>query len=500
MPKIIIVDDDEQSRIYLEDLFKFQNFDVVAVANGALAMDAARKNPPHIIISDILMPVMDGFMLCREWKKDEKLKNIPFVFYTATYTDSQDEKLAMDIGADLFLIKPCEPDVILRKIGELLAQRESENISLAPKEEVFGEEFILKRYNFALFHKLESKVRELEKANLRIQESESKYRSIFLNSLSGIFHISENGKIINANPSLYQMLGYNSFEDLIYSIEDIGKQLYVNPEEHAQLVNILRQHDCVTNYLTRLYKKNREVIWIKANVWTIRDSNRNVLYYEGTVENITDTVQKEQSLKENAEKLENAMLGTISVVASIVEQRDPYTAGHQYRVADLCSCIAKSLNFSESQIKGIQIAGMVHDVGKVCIPSEILSKPTRLSPLERKLIEAHCQVGYNILKKIDFPWPVLDAVLQHHERINGSGYPSRLKDSEISLEARIIAVADVVEAMSSHRPYRPSLGVDKALEEIERHKGVLFDKDIVDTCVKLFRNQNYMFVSTEKFF
>ncbi|HRS98329.1 MAG TPA: response regulator, partial [Smithella sp.] len=435
MPKIIVADDDQQSRIYLEDLFKSQNFDVTGVVNGALALEAARKNPPDIIISDILMPVMDGFMLCREWKKDETLKNIPFVFYTATYTDSQDEKLAMDIGADLFLIKPCEPDVILKKIRDLLAQREAEKNRLAAENKASEEKFILERYNISLFRKLESKVHDLEAANLRIQESEAKYRSIFLNSLSGIFHISKDGKIINANPSLYLMLGYNSFEDFIYSIEDIGKQLYVNPEEHKQLVNILRQHDYVKNYLTRLYKKNKEIIWIKANVWTIRDSNRQVLYYEGTVENITDTVLKEQSLKENAEKLKNAMLGAISVVASMVEQRDPYTAGHQYRVADLSSHIARALDFSEQQIEGLRIAGMVHDVGKVCIPSEILSKPTRLSPLEKKLVEAHCQVGYNILKKIDFPWPVLDAVLQHHERIDGSGYPSKLKDSEIRLEA-----------------------------------------------------------------
>jgi len=405
VPKIIIVDDDPQSRIYLEDLFKSQNFEVVGVSNGALALEAARKNPPDVIISDILMPVMDGFMLCREWKKDENLKNIPCVFYTATYTDSQDEKLAMDIGADLFLIKPCEPDVILKKIRELLEQSESKRKKAAIKEESPQEETFLKKYNITLFHKLESKVRDLENANLRIQESETKYRSIFLNSLSGIFHISKHGKLINANPSLYQMLGYASFEDLIYSIDDIGKQLYVNPEEHTQLVKTLKQHDYVKNYLTRLYRKNREIIWIKANVWTIQDVNRHILYYEGTIENVTDTVQKEQALKESAEKLKNAMLGTIHVVASMVEQRDPYTAGHQYRVADLSRRIANALDFSQQQVEGIYIAGMVHDVGKVYIPSEILSKPTRLSPLERQLVEVHCQVGYNILKKIDFPQP-----------------------------------------------------------------------------------------------
>ena len=187
------------------------------------------------------------------------------------------------------------------------------------------------------------------------------------------------------------------------------------------------------------------------------------------------------------------MDATIETMSKIVEAKDPYTAGHQQRVSQLATAIAKELNFSENKIEGIRIASLIHDIGKIGVPTEILSKPIKLSDLEFSLIKEHPQMGYNILKSIDFSYPVANIVLQHHERLNGSGYPQGLKSKDILLGARILGVADAVEAMASHRPYRPALGIDKALEEISQNKDILYDPKVVDVCLRLFREKGFKF-------
>jgi len=180
-------------------------------------------------------------------------------------------------------------------------------------------------------------------------------------------------------------------------------------------------------------------------------------------------------------------------LATMLEKRDPYTAGHQQRVADLSEKIALELGLSEDKAHGIRLAGMVHDIGKIQVPAEVLNKPGKLSELELSLIRLHPQVGYDILKAIRSPWPIPDAVLQHHERLDGSGYPRGLKSNEIIIEAKILAVSDTVEAMSSHRPYRAGLGLDAALEEIVKLRGVQLDSDVVDACLRLFKEKGYKF-------
>jgi PAS domain S-box-containing protein len=493
MTRILVADDEEQNVSYLETLFKAHGFHVITARNGAQALQAARNNPPQLIISDILMPVMDGFMLCQEWRKDNLLKNIPFIFYTATYTDPKDEKLALDMGADLFVTKPQEPDVLLKIVQEAIEKGGADGRKIN-KETEGSEQILLKEYNEALFRKLEDKIHQLEEANQIIKESETKYRSIFQNSISGIFRITNRGKLVTSNPALYSMLGYGSLNELTSTIKDIGKQIYANLEDRLHLIKLLKQNNYVEGYETRLLRKDGSIIWIRANIWSIRDENNNILHYEGIVEDISDRIQKEESLKTSAEKLKNAMLGTINVVATIVEQRDPYTAGHQFSVSELASAISKEMGLTNNQIEGVRIAGLIHDVGKIAIPAEILSKPVKLSKIERSMVEFHPQAGYDMLKGIEFPWPILDAILQHHERINGSGYPLNLKGDEINIYARILSIADVVEAMSSHRPYRPSLGIDAALDEIEKNKDILYDEKVVNACLNLFRKKNYNIV------
>ena len=198
-------------------------------------------------------------------------------------------------------------------------------------------------------------------------------------------------------------------------------------------------------------------------------------------------------LKQTLENLRKTMKGTIQAMADTVETRDPYTAGHQQRVAQLALAIAEKMGLSETETEGIYMAGIIHDLGKIYVPSEILSKPGVLSENELCIIKSHPEVGFDILKTIDFPWPIAKIVLQHHERINGKGYPLGLSGKEILLEARILGVADVVEAMASHRPYRPSLGTEKALDEISKNRGILYDHKVVDACLSVFKKKDFKF-------
>jgi len=184
---------------------------------------------------------------------------------------------------------------------------------------------------------------------------------------------------------------------------------------------------------------------------------------------------------------------TIQTIATMVDIRDPYTAGHQRRVAKLACAIAEELGLPRQQIEGIRVAALIHDIGKMYVPADILSKPGKLSEMEFNLIKTHPGISYEILKGMEFPWPLAEIIRQHHERLDGSGYPESRQGKDILLEARILSVADVVEAMCSHRPYRAALGIDKALEEISRSKGIIYDTEVVEACVKLFTQKRFQF-------
>lgn len=203
--------------------------------------------------------------------------------------------------------------------------------------------------------------------------------------------------------------------------------------------------------------------------------------------------EREARLRHTLDSLKKTIDGIIYAMALAIEMRDPYTAGHQRRVADLGRAIAGEMGLSEDRLEAVRIAGLLHDLGKISVPAAILSKPGRLSEAEFAIIKSHAQVGYEILREIEFPWPLAEIVHQHHERLDGSGYPQGLAGEEIFLEARIIGVADVVEAMASHRPYRPAVGIDAALEEISKKKDVLYDPEVVDACLRLFRERGFEF-------
>ncbi len=219
----------------------------------------------------------------------------------------------------------------------------------------------------------------------------------------------------------------------------------------------------------------------------IQGADGKTKYLLGISEDITEQKQNQTELQNSLKNLQKAIKGTIHAFATTVETRDPYTAGHQTRVSDLAADIAIEMDLPEHQVEGIRMAGLIHDLGKIQVPAEILSKPGKISELEFELIKTHPQVGYDLLKDIDFPWPIAQIVLQHHEKMDGSGYPQGLVGDEIMLESRILCVADIVEAMSSRRPYRSALGIEKALEQIGLVRGTLLDPDVVDACLKLFK-------------
>lgn len=232
---------------------------------------------------------------------------------------------------------------------------------------------------------------------------------------------------------------------------------------------------------------------VSVNVSAQTDHRDHLVRILWLLRDVREGKAEEGRLKSLLSRLKSSFHGIVAAVAEAVETKDPQTAGHQRRVGQLAVAIAREMGFSLNRLEGIRVAGLLHDIGKIAIPSEILTKPGELNDLECEFIKSHCQVGFDLLKNIDFPWPVLQAILQHHERLDGSGYPAGLGDQDIILEARILGVADVMEAMVSSRSYGPAQGLDQALKEIQQKSGILYDPEVVDICLKLFVEKGFSF-------
>lgn len=351
---VLIVDDDERNRYLLRTVFGGAGHRITEAAEGEEALACARNDLPDAIVTDILMPGMDGYALCREWRADPLLAATPFVFFTANYIEDEDARLASNLGADLYLTKPRDPVLLLADIEGLVNRVQNGEPVAHPGGE--SDEETLREHNVRLLHKMEQQLEELREANVR----------------------------------LYDMIN-----------------------------------------------------------------------------------------------------GTVSAIAKLVEARDPYTAGHQERVSLLAFAIATEMGISEDECEGIRVAGVIHDIGKVYVPSGILTRPGQLSEPEFAIIKMHPDIAYNVLSEIDFPWPIAEYVHQHHERLDGTGYPGALPAEEILVGSRVLAIADVVEAMTNHRPYKPAVGIDAALAEVEANSGRLYDTEAAAACGRLFRERGY---------
>lgn len=332
-------------------------------------------------------------------------------------------------------------------------------------------------------------LRERRDAQDASRESEARFRAMIEQSISGTFIAGADGRMIYANPRLAEILGFDDEAELV----GMPALDMVAPEDRERAADTMRRHlageERGQRYSFAAMRRDGVRVTLGAHGTAGTYAGQRVLI--GVAQDVTELLHAEEEIKGYVAKLEHAMQGTLEVIAKMVELRDPYTRGHERRVAEICAAIGAELGLPAERIEGLRVAGSVHDVGKIAAPAEILSKPTRLTPSEYALVKEHAQLGYEILKEVEFPWPVAEVARQHHERMDGSGYPRGLKDGEILLEARILAVADVVEAMSSHRPYRPSMGIEAALAEIERGAGAQYDAEVSAVCLRLFREKGY---------
>ncbi len=332
------------------------------------------------------------------------------------------------------------------------------------------------RLNTELERRVAERTRELE-------ASQEELRSLFAAMTDLVAVIDGEGRFMKVAPT-------SAVVAYLPPGDPIGKTVHevLSADLAGQVLEAVREVLATGRPLTLQYRLSvdSKETWFEGRASALTEST--VFWI---VRDVTGRKQATESLEQTLKQLGDAMTAIVAVVAQVVETRDPYTAGHQRRVAHLARSIAAELRLPADTIEGLAMGGMIHDIGKVSIPAEILSKPGRLGSWERELIKTHPQTGAEILGDVTFPWPIAAMVRQHHERMDGSGYPLGLKGAEIALEARIMAVADVVEAMASHRPYRPSLGIEAAHEEIEANRGVLYDTDVVDACLRLFRERGY---------
>ena len=664
MNKILIVDDQKQNLYLLKTLLGGHGYQVLESTNGAEALELARANPPDVIISDILMPVMDGFSLCLEWKKEEGLRNIPFVFYTATYTDPKDEELALSLGAARFIVKPVEVEEFISILEQVIAEVES-GILAVPQDSLQEEMTYYRMYNETLIRKLEDKMLELEKVNRALEEdinqrkqaeeklraSEQKFSVFFeKSSFTAALARLPNGVMVDVNEAFEKTFGYTRQEaigrtslelginpdaegrervlaalgeqgsahnlELVFhtktgearihtvnvDLVDIGDEKYIlsttqditerkQAEEQIQRqlkrLGGLRMIDIaisssfdlrfmldilVQQVLSQLDVDASVILLFNSNLQTLehaasRGFHSNVLHYtqpklgegyagrvvlehktihvsslmerggtlaiapqlaneafvdyygaplvvKGEIKGVLEIYHRsilhtdpewleflETLAGQAAIAIDNAQLferlqrsnlelglaydATIQGWSRAMDLRDKGTEGHTQRVTDLTLKLARLMDLNESQLVHIRRGALLHDIGKMGIPDNILHKPGKLTDAEWEIMRQHPAYAYEMLTSIDYLKPALDIPYYHHEKWDGTGYPQRLRGEQISLAARIFAVVDVWDALTSDRPYRPAWTKEQALKYIREQSGVHFDPQVVRAFLNL---------------
>ena len=386
---ILVVEDSPTQALHLQYILEQNGYEVFVAVDGRQAVEMIGDVDPAVVISDIVMPAMDGYEVCLSIKGDPRWRDVGVILVTSL---SQPEVVirALQCGADKFITKPYDGRYLLSAVESLLADRR-----LTP---------------------------------------------------------AADGVVTN--------ISYRG-------------ETYPIAADRRQILTLL-----LSTYETAV-AKNLELIEAQSE---LQELNRD----------LEDRVRRRTAaLTVTMEKLHRSVHDTVKAMAGLVEAADPYTAGHQERVGALALAIATELGLDDDRIDGLRVAGVIHDIGKISVPRQLLVKPTRLTDMEMDLIRGHAEAGYIVLRDIEFPWPVARVVHEHHERMDGSGYPQGLTGDQLLLESRVLAVADVVESMAAHRPYRPALGVDAALAEIRQNRGVLYDPDVADACCRLFEERGY---------
>jgi PAS domain S-box-containing protein len=441
--KILVVEDESLVAKDIQNMLRGLGYEVLGVlSSGEEAIASLGRSEPDLVLMDIVLKgEIDGIVAAeRIWET----YGIPVIYLTA-YADE----------TTLARAKVTEPfGYILKPFDERELQT---TIEMA-------------------FYKA--------KMDKTLREREDWLSTILRSIGDGVIATDNEGGISFMNPLAERLSGWTQIEMLKKPLADLL------PEPQASSTSAGGPTSVVENVLTI---KNGGTIPIEQSISAFSDARKHRLGSVLIFRDITQRKRAEAELRASRDRLQKSLAGTIQAMGLTIEMRDPYTAGHQRRVSKLSCAVAADMALPPDQIEGIRMAGDIHDLGKIYVPAEILSKPGQLTEIEFSIIRTHSQVGYDILKSIEFPWPLATIIYQHHERLDGSGYPNRLKGPDILLEARIISAADVVEAMSSHRPYRPSHGIEKALEEITRNRGRLYDPAVVDSCIRLFREKGFSF-------
>ncbi len=449
--RVLIVEDETIVSMDIERRLKFMGYDVLPpVVSGEDAISQAGLQHPDIILMDIMLAGdIDGIEAASAIRGQQR---IPIIYLTA-YADEETLERAQITEPFGYIIKPFEDRELKTCIQMALYK-----------------------------HGMEERLLENER-----------WLSTTLRSIGdAVISTDLHGLVRYMNPMAEHLLGVRRGDALGRPVEDVA-----NVEDMQKgfslghlVDSVLANGDSSRKETGTLCSAGGVRVPVEVSASTI-SSNQGVSKQYGVVlilRDMTEFVRAENALHKSVEDLRRTLEETVGALTLTTEKRDPYTAGHQQRVALLAGAIAKALDLGQEQVEGIRVASLLHDIGKIYIPAEILSKPTMLTQIEMGMMKTHSEVGYDILKNVTFPWPVSEIVLQHHERLDGSGYPFGLTGANILLEARIIMVADVVEAMSSHRPYRPALGVERALDEIGSNTGGRYDNRVVDCCLELFRS------------
>jgi len=474
---LLIVDDDLTSLKLLRAELESEGHAVFEAHDGVDALALLEHQRVDAVISDILMPRMDGYRLCHEIRKHARLHDLPIILYTSIYTSPGDEKLALDMGVDKFLKKPVSIETLVAALHEVITMPHA-----APQPKSLQEVEVLKEYSERLVNKLEEK-------NTELVASEGKFRALVEQSIVAIC-IVQDDQFVYVNPEMQKILGWSEEEMTSRTVSD-----FIVPEDHALArENIPKRISGgvpSVRYYLRMLHQSGAVLQVEVHGSRTDYNGRPAVM--GMLLDITARKQAEDEILRQTQQLRRTVEGAVLAMSLVVETRDPYTAGHERRVSELATAIATDMGMAGEQLAALRHAGLIHDIGKVAVPAEILSKPGRLSAVEFELIKQHPATGFDILASIDFGAPVAEMVLQHHERLDGSGYPRGLAGEAILPEAKILAVADVVEAMSSHRPYRAALGMEAALAEVREHAGVKYDAAVAAACVRLVEEQGFQF-------
>lgn len=450
--KILVVEDESIVARDIRNMLLGLGYDVCGVIPSAdEAILKTQETMPNLVLIDVML---HGEMSGVEAADQIYSRfNIPVVYLTA-YADENTLQRAKKTEPFGYLLKPFEERELQTTIEIAL-------------------------YKFEMEMKLKNRERWLT--------------TILQSVGDGVVATSKDGHVTFMNPFAEDLTGWKQEEALNKPINSIFQLKNEKSQKAFEIPTeqILGGDKYKLPGEVILLSKGGKQTHVHQNATPIRDETGDISGIVIAFSDITRSKLAEEELKKSWEKQKRAMEGTVQAMAFTIETRDPYTAGHQRRVTLLASAIAKEMGLSESEMEGVRLAGGLHDIGKIYVPAEILAKPGKITEVEYNIIKTHPQVGYDILKPIEFPWPIAEFVLQHHERMNGTGYPAGLTGDQIHMEARILAVADVIEAMATHRPYRAALSIEEALDEIEENQDRLYDSQVVEACLRLFKEKEF---------